>query len=145
MPPHKTTLVKDPQTPTEPLFTLERANRSLVLVRKIVAAIVARYHELAELRSQRDLLRQTSTTPDALEQLGDQIAHTVRALDTLHRELLEIGCVLKDWRVGLVDFPAVREGQRIWLCWRLGEESVSHWHGLHEGFAARQRIDVSAN
>lgn len=145
MPPNKATLAKDPQPASEPLFTLERANRSLVLVRKIVTAIVNRYRELAELRSQRDLLRQTSTTPDKLEQLGDQIAETVRALDALHRELLEVGCVLKDWRTGLVDFPALREGQRIWLCWRLGEESVSHWHGLHEGFSGRQPIDASAN
>jgi len=42
---------------------------------------------------------------------------------------------------GLIDFPAVRLGTRVWLCWKLGEESVMFWHGLHEGFAGRKSVD----
>jgi hypothetical protein len=55
--------------------------------------------------------------------------------------LEELGCVLKDMGTGLIDFPAVRLGTRVWLCWKLGEETVSFWHSLNEGFAARRPID----
>lgn len=101
--------------------------------------------ELATLRNQLDDVRQTAVDSEDIERLDDQAVNAAGALDALHRELLEIGCVLKDWRTGLVDFPALRDGQRIWLCWRLGEQTISHWHGLHEGFAGRRPISRPAN
>jgi len=42
---------------------------------------------------------------------------------------------------GLVDFPAVRLGMRVWLCWKLEEERVAFWHGLHEGFNGRKPVN----
>ena len=51
------------------------------------------------------------------------------------------GAIVKDLDEGLVDFPAVRDGEEILLCWRLGEEEVAYWHGLEEGFAGRQPLD----
>ena len=69
-----------------------------------------------------------------------EIAH---AMDNLAREiqkLEDLGCVLKDLNVGLVDFPAVRLGVRVWLCWKLGERQVQFWHGLQEGFANRKPV-----
>jgi len=52
------------------------------------------------------------------------------------------GAIVKDPDTGLVDFPAVREGEEILLCWQLGEEQVAHWHGLEEGFAGRRPLDA---
>ena len=51
------------------------------------------------------------------------------------------GAIVKDLDDGLVDFPALREGEEVLLCWRLGEDEVAHWHGLEEGFAGRRRLD----
>ena len=51
------------------------------------------------------------------------------------------GVVVRDISSGLVDFPAVRDGQEIYLCWRLGEESVAHWHDLDSGFQGRQALE----
>jgi hypothetical protein len=48
--------------------------------------------------------------------------------------------VVRDIERGLVDFPATREGQKIFLCWRLGEDSVAFWHGTNQGFAGRQPL-----
>lgn len=65
------------------------------------------------------------------------------AMDRLQKEiekLEELGCILKDMNIGLLDFPAVRLGVRVWLCWKLGEGRVSFWHGVHEGFAGRKAI-----
>jgi hypothetical protein len=55
--------------------------------------------------------------------------------------LRELGVVVKDPDVGLVDFPAERDGHEVLLCWHVGEDSVAYWHGLEEGFAGRKPID----
>jgi hypothetical protein len=54
-----------------------------------------------------------------------------------------VGCVLKDWRTGLVDFPGVHHGRRVWFCWRLGEPTVAYWHDLDEGYAGRRPIEAA--
>jgi hypothetical protein len=56
-------------------------------------------------------------------------------------EIDSIGVQVKDLDMGLLDFPCEVEGQVILLCWRLGEKSITHWHGTQEGFAARKPID----
>lgn len=63
-----------------------------------------------------------------------------RAKDAL-AEIDSIGVQVKDLNIGLLDFPCEIEGQIILLCWKLGEKSITHWHGTEEGFAGRKPID----
>jgi len=63
-----------------------------------------------------------------------------RAKDAL-AEIDSIGVQVKDIDIGLLDFPCDVEGQIILLCWKLGEKSITHWHGTQEGFAGRKLID----
>jgi hypothetical protein len=65
------------------------------------------------------------------------------AADDLHGVMATIealGVLLKDLELGLVDFPAERDGRRVLLCWQYGEPEVAFWHGTEEGFAARKPI-----
>jgi hypothetical protein len=65
------------------------------------------------------------------------------ALETLRSdvtELLERDIILRDPETGLIDFPSEREGRRILLCWRLGEDHVAHWHEPNAGFAGRRKL-----
>ena len=71
----------------------------------------------------------------------DAMSQAMEALEKEIQKLEDLGCVLKDMTTGLVDFPAVRLGTRVWLCWKLGEDDVRFWHGLHEGFAGRKPVD----
>lgn len=67
----------------------------------------------------------------------------VEAAAVLRRELgrlSELGVVLRDPQVGLVDFPGELDGRRVWLCWRLGEQRVAHYHELDSGFAGRRPL-----
>jgi hypothetical protein len=48
--------------------------------------------------------------------------------------------LLRDPETGLVDFPAEREGERVYLCWRLGEDRVANWHPLDTGFGGRRPL-----
>lgn len=56
-------------------------------------------------------------------------------------EIDAIGVQVKDLDIGLLDFPCEVEGQTVLLCWKLGEKSITHWHGVSEGFAGRKPID----
>jgi len=56
-------------------------------------------------------------------------------------EIDSIGVQVKDLDIGLLDFPCEVDGQTILLCWKLGEKSITHWHGTNEGFAGRKPID----
>lgn len=56
-------------------------------------------------------------------------------------EINAVGVQVKDLDVGLLDFPCVVDDEIILLCWKLGEESITHWHGTEEGFAGRKPVD----
>ena len=56
------------------------------------------------------------------------------------RRIAELGGVPKDLATGLVDFPHLRDGREVNLCWRHGERKIEYWHGLDEGFAGRKRL-----
>jgi hypothetical protein len=62
------------------------------------------------------------------------------AKDTLS-EINAIGVQVKDLDIGLLDFPCRVNGEIVLLCWRMGEPSISHWHGTEEGYAGRRPID----
>jgi len=53
----------------------------------------------------------------------------------------ELGCLIKDLDIGLIDFPTRINGREAYLCWRLGETNIRHWHYTDEGFANRKPLD----
>ena len=57
-------------------------------------------------------------------------------------EIDAMGVQVKDLDIGLLDFPCEVDGEVVLLCWKLGEKSITHWHGVSEGFAGRKRIDA---
>lgn len=63
------------------------------------------------------------------------------ALKDKIEEIHNRGCVIKDLDMGLIDFPALFRGQEVYLCWKLGENRISFWHGVEEGFRGRKTID----
>ena len=58
-------------------------------------------------------------------------------------EVEKLGAVVKDPRIGLVDFYGHVEGKTVWLCWKYGEDDIAHYHALDEGFANRKPIGVT--
>ena len=59
----------------------------------------------------------------------------------LVERIQEMGCVIKDLDIGLVDFPTLFRGEEVYLCWKMDEPGIGFWHGVHEGFAGRKPID----
>jgi len=67
---------------------------------------------------------------------------TAGALQQAIENIQEFGCVVKDLDIGLIDFPALFQGEEVYLCWKLGEADIQFWHGIHEGFRGRKPIDA---
>lgn len=126
-------------TPSRPIrrFTLEQANRSLPLVSRIVSDIVHTHSQATTYRESLEHL----TGREAADAQHDLDASVAR-LETLVDELTEVGVELKDYSVGLVDFIGRHENRDVYLCWKLGEGKITHWHETNAGFAGRKPITM---
>lgn len=128
------------------LFTVEQANRTLPLVRRIVEDIVSQHRAWREKILELDLLASTMKADeprDRAEQLEREAQALAREIDGFQHELEELGIELKDRRLGLVDFASEINGRRVLLCWRLGEPEVQFWHEVDAGYAGRQPLSPS--
>lgn len=124
-------------------FTVDEANRALVLVRRVVQDMVDRHRELMGVRNAIEAAQGQPSSNESLELVNKAVRLNQRLIELLD-ELTSLGCEYKDWSSGLVDFPSRMNGREVYLCWRLGELSVSHWHEMDAGFAGRRPI-VSAS
>lgn len=120
-------------------FPIAEANRALTLVRRIVSDIVRNYKELCELHAACQSLDAKGNVVEA-EQARRKYASITDRLSELGEELEKIGCELKDYQVGLVDFPAQLRGREVCLCWKLGEDRVEYRHEIGAGCADRKPI-----
>ena len=128
------------------LFTVDHANRTLPLVRRIVEDIVREHARWQRAVVELDLLASgvRADLPDpraaALER---EVLAIATDIEQCEAELLELDIQLKDRRIGLIDFPSELDGRRVLLCWRLGEPSVQFWHDEDVGYAGRQPLSPS--
>lgn len=113
-------------------FTLEGANKALPLVTRIVRDIVNTHERATQLQAK---LEESTGRENGLQ---SQLDSALEQLQDYVDELGSIGVELKDYESGLIDFPGRHQGRDIYLCWKLGEEKVTHWHELHSGYAGRQ-------
>src|SRR5215208_1317742 len=129
-----------------PQFTVEQANRTLPLVRKIVEDVVRQHRLWREKILELDLVASTARAGEPrqrAEELERDAQVLAREIDGFQRELEELGISLKDRRLGLVDFPSEMNGRSVLLCWRLGEPEVQFWHEVDAGYAGRQPLSPS--
>jgi hypothetical protein len=126
--------------PSRPMrrFTLEQANRSLPLVRRIVTDVVAAHSAAVKLQESIEQTPKSNQRTPLQEKMEMQIDR----LHDLVDELTAIGCELKDYQTGLVDFIGRHQGRDVCLCWKLGENSITHWHETNTGFAGRQPVSL---
>jgi hypothetical protein len=121
---------------TKRRFTVVEAHRALPLVGRIVADIVHTHTQAIFVQGR--IGRVTSKEQKTLQ---DQLDKLLERLEDFVDELTEIGCDLKDYTLGLVDFTGTHMGRDICLCWKLGEEKIEHWHEMDEGFDGRRGIE----
>jgi len=121
----------------EHTYTVEEADALVPeLAERLVRIQAARQVLLREAKLVRERVVADGGGADAGREYWDSTA----LLRTELERLAEQDILLRDPETGLVDFPAERDGQRVFLCWRLGEERVAHWHPLDTGFSGRRPL-----
>ena len=115
-------------------FTPAEAKLTLPLVRKIVKDILDTSREIRLLAE--DL--------DGVIEDDPQMKKLATNINGFINELEEIGCFYKDWNfsIGLVDFPAIIDGQEVMLCWRTDEDDIKFYHDADDGYAERKPIPL---
>jgi hypothetical protein len=121
-------------------FSVDEANHALPLVRRILTDVVAQYRLVERFRKRRRKLADQNRI-DELKSADAQGIEAARRLADLMSELTSLGCEVKDYERGCVDFPFLRNGREACLCWRLNEEHVRHWHERYAGDTGRRSID----
>ena len=120
------------------LPVLESLLRSAIDGKKLIESVDAELQELAHRVFLRGgilvnivhMARRKAEREKAIQRVKDAIA-----------EIDATGVQVKDLDIGLLDFPCEVDGRTVLLCWKLGEKSITHWHGVTEGFAGRKPID----
>jgi hypothetical protein len=128
-------------------FTLQEANALLAELRPVADRMVdLRRHHLEAIDRRDELAARIGSNgggisaSDVLE-LDAEIGQLEAALEAVIDRILEAGVQVKDIDTGLLDFPSLRDGEVVLLCWRAGEGEIEYWHGVDEGFAGRKPVD----
>jgi hypothetical protein len=127
-------------------FTFEEASGLLPWLRSQLGQLEAARQELARLQQRTEtLFREVRTNGHGEAGRGvsdarQAVDSAVERLTRLGQEVADRGILLRDVERGLVDFPALRGGREVYLCWLLGEEDIRFWHDADAGFAGRQPL-----
>jgi hypothetical protein len=126
-------------------FTREEAEALLPQISVVLRKIQERRRELQQSEEELGVLRLQAMgnghhLHERMMELQRELARHIQALQVLVNDLKEFGCELKDADSGLIDFLSLRNGDEVYLCWRLGEKRINFWHYLDAGFAGRQPL-----
>jgi hypothetical protein len=127
-------------------FTPSEANELLAEVRPLAESLVQHRQgmRLAAERRARLTARIAGNggdlDPQEPGELDEQFQRESHAVTQAAERMERLGVLVKDLDTGLVDFPALHQGEEVLLCWQLGEDEVAHWHGVDEGFAGRKPL-----
>lgn len=120
-------------------FTAEEANRALPQVRSLVAQIMQAREAIIAAQPELWPVLEKSIGNGGSKKAGE-LLDEFRRVEQGVQSLQDIGCVLKDISIGLVDFPALRDGREVLLCWKYDEPEVIFWHDLQGGYQGRKRL-----
>jgi hypothetical protein len=123
------------------LFTLEEANSLLSRVRPIVKSIQRSYRRVTSFQTEAKRASEGAESGGGGMTRGPQYARLLLQLSFGAGQLENLGVQIKDYTQGLIDFPSMRDGRVVLLCWKADEgDQVEWWHDVESGFAGRQPI-----
>ncbi|MHB1550425.1 MAG: DUF2203 family protein [Vulcanimicrobiaceae bacterium] len=130
------------------IFSPEKANALIPRLESVFEDLWVRRRELAITLLQNDpAVRGIQPAPHP-RVVGVRAPFAPGPYSELKAEIVRLinrieahGCIVKDIDIGLIDFPSLREGVPVYLCWKVGERRVGYWHGADEGFKQRKPLD----
>jgi hypothetical protein len=124
----------------ERIFTLAEAEGLLPRLRSLLADIGEEWNRVRKLNPEVQKARDNAQF-DGYSKSGTEYVESVSHLTYLIHQIKEMGVLLKDADKGLCDFPYIRQGRVVYLCWQLGEDRIQYWHDVETGFAGREPLD----
>lgn len=121
-------------------YTPAEANNALEIVRPMVGELIGIGQRIREHQPEIWAVVEKSAGNGGNPTLSKMLPDFDRLDAILHR-LEDMGIEVKDLTTGLIDFPALRDGRIVYLCWKYNEGSIQFWHEIEAGFAGRQPID----
>jgi hypothetical protein len=122
----------------ETFYSVAEANALIPKLKPLLERVRKTQEELAEDKTVAAVRAKAAQNGGGLP--GRQLSALTKTLEADLRQLEEWGIVLRDPSIGLIDFLHKREGDSVFLCWKLGEARVEWWHPLETGIAGRQRL-----
>ena len=121
-------------------FTLQEANEVLNAIRPLLDEIQTVRKEI--------LTRKPEVWPvveraagNGGSQQASKLVREFERLDAFVRQVQDTGALFKDINLGLLDFPALKDGREVYLCWKYGEDDIAFWHEIEAGYAGRKPIE----
>jgi len=124
-------------------YTLAEASAMLPLLRSILRDVTTLANDLRDRERLVRLQKAEGLDRAHEEEVQQLVAEFERGQEKMREyelELDKLGVELKDYYTGLIDFRHMKDGKEVYLCWRLGEPEISHWHELDAGVAGRQKL-----
>src|SRR5262245_10503591 len=123
------------------LFTLEEANETLIKVRPMLLEIRAHHELISSFKENAKAAANSAQFGGGGMESGSIYVLALYEIGRLTSEIDEFGVQIKDYSRGLIDFPSMRDGRIVLLCWQLDEgDKIAWWHDLDAGFAGRQPL-----
>jgi len=120
-------------------FTVAEANALLPRVRAVVGELLSARQRILDAQPDLWPVLEKAIGNGGSKKAGELLLEFRRVEDGV-RALRTMGCILKDVNTGLVDFPTIRNGRQVLLCWRYDEPAIGFWHDAEAGFAGRQPL-----
>lgn len=120
-------------------FTVEEANACIPQLVDEISQLRAIRNLLVALHAEITPLLEVVSSNGGSKHTPQLLKETARFEEILER-IAARGCLLKSLDPGLVDFPHIREGREVYLCWRINENKIRYWHEIEDGFEGRQRL-----
>jgi hypothetical protein len=120
-------------------FSLEQANQLLEVITPLIAEMIAIRNTILELQPQLEtVLNKAVNNGGSL--ISGEVLKAFEALKNVINNVQQYDVFVKDVNTGLIDFPSIRDGEVVFLCWQFGEAQIEYWHELEEGFQGRKPV-----
>ena len=133
------------------IIGIDEANRMLPLLRQIVHDIMSHWEKIIQKRTQLECMEKgvdpsgkggapKGHTGELAQSLKFELNYLIDKINNYIREVEELGCFVEEFKRGIVNFPSLYNGRKVFLCWKPEEPTVSHWHELDETYNDRVPI-----
>jgi hypothetical protein len=137
---------QDPRPKTK-IFTPQAASKMIPLLEAITKDIRVGWKIIIEKRAEIKILEELAqaksevrSETEEIERIKQELRKLVDQMNQYIEEVENLGCFVEEFKRGVINFPALYHGRKVFLCWRYGEKEVKYWHELDEGYGDRKKI-----